>query len=75
MKNQTTKSFRTVGIFLPITLALSSVFYFLIIRSGMTSGGFGTYATGIMWCPGISALITMWILKKKGYKRIRLGMG
>jgi len=30
----------------------------------MTSGGFGTYATGIMWCPGISALITMWILKR-----------
>jgi len=30
----------------------------------MTSGGFGTYATGLMWCPGISALITLWILKR-----------
>jgi len=64
MKNPNTKSFQSVGIFLAITLALSSIFYFLIIRSGITSGGFGTYATGIMWCPGISALITIWILKR-----------
>jgi membrane protease YdiL (CAAX protease family) len=64
MKNPTTKSFQPVGLFLVITLALSSIFYFLIIRSGMTGGGFGTYATGLMWCPGISALITLWILKR-----------
>jgi uncharacterized protein len=63
MKNPTTKSLQPVGLFLVITLALSSIFYFLIIRSGMTGGGFGTYATGLMWCPGISALITSWILK------------
>jgi hypothetical protein len=30
----------------------------------MTGGGKGLYATGIMWCPGISALITMKILKR-----------
>jgi CAAX protease family protein len=64
MKNQITKSLNPVAIYLTITLALSCIFYFLIIYSGMTGGGKGLYATGIMWCPGISALITMKILKR-----------
>jgi membrane protease YdiL (CAAX protease family) len=53
-----------IWVYLGITLALSSIFYFLIIYSGKTGGGQGMYATGIMWCPGISALLTMRILKK-----------
>ena len=64
MKNLITKSFNPVAIYLTITLALSGIFYFLIIYSGMTGGGEGRYATGLMWCPAISALITMRILKR-----------
>ncbi len=55
---------KAILVYLGITLALSSIFYFLIIYSGKTSGGKGLYATGIMWCPGISALITMNVFKK-----------
>ncbi|SRX76002.1 hypothetical protein AEQU3_03000 [Aequorivita antarctica] len=46
-------------LFLSINLALSSLFYFLIIYSGKLGGGSGLYAAGLMWCPGIVVLITM----------------
>jgi len=39
-------------------------FLFLIIYSGKIGGGEGLYATSLMWCPGISALLTMKILKR-----------
>jgi membrane protease YdiL (CAAX protease family) len=55
---------KPVLIFLAITLALSSVFYFLIIYSGTLSSGWGKLTTGLMWCPGIAALITMKILNR-----------
>ncbi len=64
MVNPINKSLRPVAIYLSVTVALSSIFYFLIIYSGMTGGGRGLYATGLMWCPGISALLTMRILKR-----------
>ena len=53
-----------ITIFLTITLALSSIFYFLIIYSGTLGGGNGLYIMGLMWCPGISALITLKLLKR-----------
>lgn len=61
LSNQTLKP---ITIFLSITFALSGIFYFLIIYSGKLGGGAGQYAMGLMWCPGISALITMKILKR-----------
>ncbi len=64
MENSTKISLRPVAIFLSITLALSSIFYFLIIYSGTLGGGRGQYVMGLMWSPGISALITMKILKR-----------
>ncbi len=48
--------------FLLITFALSSIFYSLIIYNGKLQSGFGLYVTGLMWCPGLSALITSYIL-------------
>jgi membrane protease YdiL (CAAX protease family) len=42
--------------FLVITLALSTVFYVLIISAGRLDVPF--YTVGLMWCPGIAALIT-----------------
>jgi len=64
MNNSTNFNLRPIAIFLSITLALSSIFYFLIIYSGTLGGGRGQYVMGLMWCPGISAFITMKILKR-----------
>jgi len=64
MENPTKNKFSPVLLFLSITLALSAIFYFLIIYSGTLGGGRGQYVMGLMWCPGISALITMKILKR-----------
>lgn len=59
------KSRKAIITFLLITFALSSIFYFLIIYTGKLRNGFGMYATGLMWCPGISAIITSILLKRK----------
>lgn len=64
MENQIENKFKPIGIFLSLNFSLSSIFYFLIIYSGKLGGGSGLYLVGIMWCPGISALITMKILKR-----------
>lgn len=63
MKNIFTK--RPIITFLTLTFALSSIFYFLIIHTGKLGSGFGLYVTGLMWCPGISALLTSLILGRK----------
>ena len=64
MNNPTNQNWKPIIIFLSITAALSAIFYFLIIYSGMIRGGNGQYAMGLMWSPGIAALITMKILKR-----------
>lgn len=63
MKNILAK--RPILTFLLLTFALSSLFYFLIIYTGKLGSGFGLYVTGLMWCPGISALLTSLILGRK----------
>ncbi|MGS2761259.1 CPBP family intramembrane glutamic endopeptidase [Sinomicrobium sp. M5D2P9] len=45
--------------FLAINFALSGIFYFFIIYSGKLGAGEGLFVTGLMWCPGIAALIAM----------------
>lgn len=47
-----------IGLFLLLTLALSSVFWALVIIQGKLGGGLGTYVRGLMWCPGVAALLT-----------------
>jgi uncharacterized protein len=49
---------RGIRVFLLYTLALSSVFYFFIVKSGHLGGGWGAYVGGLMWCPGIAAILT-----------------
>src|SRR5579875_1781542 len=51
-----------IAVFLLITLLFSSVFYFLIIRSGHMGGGWGGYVAGLMWSPGLAALLTCRLL-------------
>jgi membrane protease YdiL (CAAX protease family) len=61
--NQT--NWKAIGTFLVLNFALSSVFYFLIIHTGKLGSGFGIYTVGLMWCPGVSAIITSLIFKRK----------
>ena len=50
--------------FLALTFALSSVFYFLIIKAGHLRAGHGLYSLGLMWCPGVSGIITRLLFKQ-----------
>jgi membrane protease YdiL (CAAX protease family) len=50
--------------FLLLTFAFSSVYYYLIISAGTLLAGKGLYVLGLMWCPGIAALITQFIYQK-----------
>ena len=52
-------------LFLILVFALSSIFYTLIISHGRLGGGFGMYVTGLMWCPGIAAILTAIISKRQ----------
>lgn len=47
-----------IGIYLLLTLALSSVFYALIIACGHVGGASGMYVAGLMWSPAVAALLT-----------------
>ena len=49
---------RKVWTYLGLTLASSSIFYALIISAGSLSVGGGVYVNGLMWSPGIAALLT-----------------
>ncbi len=49
---------RAVPIFIGFTAAFSSLFYFLIARSGHSGGPFVNYIGCRMWCPGVAALVT-----------------
>lgn len=44
--------------YLACTFGLSSVFYALIIHAGTLGAMRGLYVLGLMWCPGIAALLT-----------------
>ncbi len=48
---------RSVAIFVGFTVAFSSIFYFLIAKSGHSSG-LVNYVGCLMWCPGLAALLT-----------------
>ncbi|MBX3253565.1 MAG: CPBP family intramembrane metalloprotease [Chitinophagaceae bacterium] len=58
-------AFKPALIFLALVFALSTIFYSLIIHTGKLGSGFGMYVTGLMWCPGIAALLTCRILNRK----------
>ena len=49
---------RAVPVYLLITWAASSLFYFLIIKSVGTNAANGAYTSCLMWCPAIGALLT-----------------
>ena len=49
---------RELATFLLLTFALSSIFYIPFARAKSLGAGNGLYVPMLMWCPGISALIT-----------------
>ena len=49
---------RGILVYLLVTWTVSSLFYFLIIKSAGTNAAGGAYTTGLMWCPAIGALLT-----------------
>jgi membrane protease YdiL (CAAX protease family) len=49
---------KPLATYLALTLLLSSIFYFLIIRSGHLAAAGGLYVVGLMWCPGTAAMLT-----------------
>lgn len=55
---------RGILLFLAITFALSSIFYFLVISTGTLEAGGGIYVGGLMWSPGCAAILTSLILRK-----------
>ena len=59
-----TSKLTPIPVFLITTLAISSVFYFLILKSGHMGAGMGAYVAGLMWSPGFAALITCKYLRR-----------
>jgi len=58
MATQARDNGREVGTFLGLTFGLSAIFWALIISAGSLRVHGGTYVFALMWCPGVSALIT-----------------
>lgn len=56
----TSTSTKKILVFLFLTFALSSIFYYFIISSGTIQA----YSFGLMWCPGVAALITQLIFQR-----------
>ena len=54
---------KALSVYLVLTLAISAIFWTLIIWSKHLSAGFG-YVFGLMWSPGAAALLTCRILKR-----------
>jgi len=45
-------------VFLLLTFVFSAVFYYLVISARTLSAAGGLYVIGLMWCPGLAALVT-----------------
>jgi hypothetical protein len=56
----TAASTKKIVVFLALTSALSAIFYYFIIASGSIVG----YTGGLMWCPGVAALLTQFIFQR-----------
>lgn len=48
---------RRIAVYLGLTVALSSIFWFLIIRAGTMAVSGGAYVYASMWCPGVAAVL------------------
>ncbi|MGD2115653.1 MAG: type II CAAX endopeptidase family protein [Acidobacteriota bacterium] len=54
-----------IAVFLLLTFGLSAIFYALLVRRGGLEGaGAGLEVLGLMWCPGIAALLTQLVFRR-----------
>jgi hypothetical protein len=56
--SETKVSQRLAMIYLLLTLAFSSVFYFLILRAQDRGAAGGLHTVGILWCPAFAGAVT-----------------
>ena len=60
--------------YLGITLALSAIFYTLILSARSLSAAGGLYTMGLMWCPGVSAILTS-LIYRRSLRELGWGFG
>lgn len=53
-----------IALFLALTFGFSCYFYWRIIAIGMAGEGAGNLVLGLMWCPGIAAILTRLITQR-----------
>jgi membrane protease YdiL (CAAX protease family) len=53
-----------IALFLALTFGFSAYFYWRIIAIGMAGEGAGNLVLGLMWCPGIAAILTRLITQR-----------
>jgi uncharacterized protein len=58
-----TRTKLSIFVFLLLTFALSSIFYLRIIHSSLMGRHSGHDVLGLMWCPGVSGLLTRLIFQ------------
>jgi len=61
MKNSALKK---VIVYLALTFTLCIPFYYYIISAGTIEAGGGIYVIGLMWCPGVAALLTRLVFQR-----------
>jgi membrane protease YdiL (CAAX protease family) len=73
MKTSPGENRNSIAIYLVLTLLISSIFYFLVIKSGLLGGGSGSYVVAMMWSPALAAILTLRIQNRStdelGWKR------
>lgn len=53
----------SIGVYIVLTFALSSFFYWKVIHAGSMEAGHGLFVLGLMWSPGVSGLATRLIFQ------------
>src|SRR5256885_10113160 len=64
MNSSTDRTRAPLTTFLCLTFGLSAIFWALIITAGSLRAHGGLYVLALMWCPGVSALITRLIFQR-----------
>jgi len=64
----------TILCYLALTAGASSLLWTLMIVSGHVGAGNGAYVTGLMWCPAVAAVATVYI-RRLDFKMLGLRWG
>jgi len=64
----------TILCYLALTACTSGLFWALMIASGHVGAGNGSYVAGLMWCPAVAAVATVYI-RRLDFKMLGLRWG